>query len=275
MTAPISINTPGNDPVSTSAPESNTDNAAHEIKAVVLAGAHDLGDSVKRFATNAVGETKKGAESQIDMGKARVAEGLGTVANALRKTGEQLRAEKNDTLTSYIDTVVQKMDGLSHYIDEQSPSDIASDVKEFARREPALFFGGALLVGLMGGRFLKSSPPAPNRGGPSGRSRGERSRASLGQGRVQGDGSKQTGGRSRGPQVEPASGQEAQPKARESLEGSNSDARDTSPSKSSRGSQDGSGLGKAGSSATTKRASAATTGMNVNGETDKKSFGAM
>ena len=31
------------------------------------------------------------------------------------------------------------------------------DVGDFARREPALFLGGAFVLGLMGGRFMKAS----------------------------------------------------------------------------------------------------------------------
>ena len=41
------------------------------------------------------------------------------------------------------------------------------DVGTFARREPAMFLGGAFVLGLLGGRFLKSShvrPPSTNAG---------------------------------------------------------------------------------------------------------------
>jgi hypothetical protein len=34
---------------------------------------------------------------------------------------------------------------------------MASDVKRFAQRQPALFLGGAFTAGLMAARFLKSS----------------------------------------------------------------------------------------------------------------------
>ena len=34
-----------------------------------------------------------------------------------------------------------------------------SDLEKMARRQPLVFVGSALVVGLLGGRFLKSAPP--------------------------------------------------------------------------------------------------------------------
>jgi hypothetical protein len=136
------------------------DHAVQDLKSAVLTGAHDLGDGVRHVAHDVIGETKKGAETRLSAGKSRAAEGLGSVANALRKTGEQLRSEQDDSLTGYLDTAAQKVDGVSHYLKDRSLSDVAGDLKSFARREPALFLGGALALGLIGGRFLKSSSRA-------------------------------------------------------------------------------------------------------------------
>lgn len=129
------------------------------LKSAAIASVHDVKDGVKHLADDLVSTTKKGAESRIEAGKTRAGEGLGSVANALRKTGEQLRAEDNDAFSSYIDTAAQKIDGASTYLKDRSLTDIAGDMKQFARREPALFLGGALVLGLIGGRFLKSSSP--------------------------------------------------------------------------------------------------------------------
>ncbi|MET0795363.1 MAG: hypothetical protein ABW061_27840 [Polyangiaceae bacterium] len=47
--------------------------------------------------------------------------------------------------------------------------DVLGDVGSFARREPAMLLRGAFVLGLLGGRFLKSSHvrPAPSNGGDS------------------------------------------------------------------------------------------------------------
>jgi hypothetical protein len=52
--------------------------------------------------------------------------------------------------------------------------DVVSDLEKMARRQPLVFVGGALVVGLLGGRFLKSSPPertAPSHAGGAGAAR--------------------------------------------------------------------------------------------------------
>lgn len=46
---------------------------------------------------------------------------------------------------------------LARYLENKSVADVVRSVESFARREPALFLGGALAMGMMAGRFLKSS----------------------------------------------------------------------------------------------------------------------
>jgi hypothetical protein len=104
-------------------------------------------------------QARKAAESQLFAGKTRAAEGLGSVADALRKTGEQLRSEEKTALTGYIDQAAHQVDVAAGYLKSRSLNDVIGDVESFARREPALFLGAAFVAGLVGGRFLKSSRP--------------------------------------------------------------------------------------------------------------------
>lgn len=153
------------------------DKAAADLKTSLVAGAHDIGEEMKHLAGDAATLAKKNAESQIDAGKTRAVESLESVAHALRTTGEQLRAEKCEGYSKYIDTAAQKVDTASHYLKDSSFSDVVGDVEDFARREPALFLGGALVVGLIGGRFLKASGPqgqSARRPGSKGNGQGPR-----------------------------------------------------------------------------------------------------
>jgi hypothetical protein len=177
---PASGNNPSQSQSKETKESTRTDQAMQSLKSTVSAGAHDLTDGAKHLAGDIVDQTKKSASSQIDLSKSRALEGLGTVASALRKTGEALRAENNDMLTGVIDSAAQRVDSASGYLKDKSFGDIVVDVKDFARREPALFLGGALFVGLVGGRFLKSSTPASETArsggvGGSNRSTGARS----------------------------------------------------------------------------------------------------
>jgi hypothetical protein len=129
-----------------------------KAKEALVQGAHHLTDEVKTAAGEAAGQVKKAAESKMDAGRDFAAERLGSVADALRKTGEELRA--NDSgLTTYVTKAANSVDYLSLYLQTRTLSQLMNDVEGFARREPAMFLGGSFLAGLLGGRFLKSSSP--------------------------------------------------------------------------------------------------------------------
>jgi hypothetical protein len=139
----------------------NLDAAAVALKSNVIVGARELKDEMKHLAGDVAGEAKKTAESGLSLGKQRAADGLGSVANAIRKTGEHLREEDQGAFTEYFDRAARQVEIASDYLQRRSLGQVIGDVEQFARREPALFLGGAFVAGLIGGRFLKSSHPQP------------------------------------------------------------------------------------------------------------------
>jgi hypothetical protein len=129
-------------------------------------GARDLAQNVKHVADGVVEQARKTAEAQVSDNKARAVDGLNSVAKAIRKTGENLRADDQDALTGYLDRAATQVDIAAGYIRSRTVGQIAGDVERFARREPALFLGGAFVAGLVGGRFLKSSTATPASASP-------------------------------------------------------------------------------------------------------------
>ena len=67
-------------------------------------------------------------------------------------------------IKDYLGRAASRVEGLSDYLQKKSLSDVVGDVERFARRDPVLFLGGALLVGLLGGRFLRSAAPGESAG---------------------------------------------------------------------------------------------------------------
>jgi len=114
-------------------------------------------------AQQAVGQVADQARQQVSSRlagqKDRAAEGLSSVAQALRQTGQQLREQDQQTVTPYIDRVASQVEQLSSYLQRNDLGQLIDDVENFARRQPALFLGGAFVLGLLGARFLKSSRP--------------------------------------------------------------------------------------------------------------------
>jgi hypothetical protein len=78
------------------------------------------------------------------------------VGTALRSAGEQLR-EEDDVVAGYAEKASERIESIASYLDSAEPRELARDAEDLARTHPAWFFGGAFLVGLAAGRFLKAS----------------------------------------------------------------------------------------------------------------------
>ena len=107
-------------------------------------------------ASNLLGGIKQNVTSRVDEQKNRAADGLGGIANVFRNAGNELRSE-NEALASYVDTASDQLRRFADQIRQKGVADMMDDVHSFARRRPALFIGGAFLVGLAVARFVKSS----------------------------------------------------------------------------------------------------------------------
>jgi len=107
-------------------------------------------------ASQVLGGVKQRVTSRVDEQKNRAADGLGGIADVFRNASNELRNE-NETLASYVDMASDQMKRVADQIRQKGVADLIDDVQVFARQRPALFIGGAFLVGLGLARFLKSS----------------------------------------------------------------------------------------------------------------------
>lgn len=95
---------------------------------------------------------------RVDQEKKRAAQGIGSIADAIHQAGDGLR-EQNEGLASLVDGASSQLQHFAEHIRTRGAGDLVEDVAAFGRRRPALFIGGALLLGLGLARFLKSSAP--------------------------------------------------------------------------------------------------------------------
>ncbi|MDP9037427.1 MAG: hypothetical protein M3O50_21730 [Myxococcota bacterium] len=116
-----------------------------------------LPEQAKQAATELAHQAKDKLGSQIDAQKERAAGSIGSVAEALRETGRTMREGDTAFAAKYADQLADRVEQLTSYVRSRNVGELAGDVEQLARREPALFFGGAFAVGLVLGRFLKSS----------------------------------------------------------------------------------------------------------------------
>ena len=115
-----------------------------------------LGGSSTTGTSGLVDTLRNQASSQLTTQKERAAAGLGSVVEAVRQTGQQLRG-KNDALAGYAESAAAQLEGWSSQLRERDLSELVDDVKMFARRRPALFLGGGVALGVIAARILKSS----------------------------------------------------------------------------------------------------------------------
>jgi hypothetical protein len=82
---------------------------------------------------------------------------MGTVAGAVRRTSEQLREQEQGMVADYAESAAEQLDRFSAYLRNTDVDELWSEVEGFARRQPAIFLGGALLLGFFGARLLRAS----------------------------------------------------------------------------------------------------------------------
>ena len=126
--------------------------------------------------TGMVDRMKDRAAAQINSQKDRATDGLGTVAQAVRQSTQQLRDQHHETVASYVEQAADQIERLSQRLRQKDIGSLLDDAQQLARRQPALFIGSAFALGVICARFLKSSPPPEQRYGAYGawRRRGKR-----------------------------------------------------------------------------------------------------
>jgi hypothetical protein len=127
---------------------------------VVAEAGKTIAQDAKHVANEVVGQAKQQVASKIEDQREKAAQGLNSVAGAIRQTTEGLRERDQLGVTPYVEGLADQVERFSDYILSSNVGQLVGEVEGFARREPAIFLGGAFLLGLVGARFLKSSGPA-------------------------------------------------------------------------------------------------------------------
>jgi len=138
----------------------DTYRSTQEIKDQAREKTGEVIDQAKEKTGQVVGQVTDQAKSQIESQKGRAAEGLSSVSQALRQTGQQMRDQQDGAtapIAQYVDKAADQVDKISTFLNEKNLDQMVTEVERYARRQPAIFLGGAVALGLIGARFLKSS----------------------------------------------------------------------------------------------------------------------
>lgn len=117
-------------------------------------GGQELADQAKQSVAGVVDHAQNVLSDQLQSGAQRSAGQLGDVANALRRSSQDL---DGSPAAQYVNKAAEQIDRVARYVRTADVDDMKRTVEDFARREPLIFLGGAFALGMIGARFLKSS----------------------------------------------------------------------------------------------------------------------
>lgn len=123
-----------------------------------------VADQTRGMAGQVTEQAKEQATSQLENQKIRAASGIGEMADVIRQVSQTLREQEKGNIAGYADNAANQIERISGYMQQQDVSDMVAEVERFARRQPAMFLGGAFALGVLGARFLKASQPQGNGG---------------------------------------------------------------------------------------------------------------
>ncbi len=129
--------------------------------------AKDTGASLLNQAKSAAGDAydsvAEKAASTIEDQKAGFSGGLTSAADTVRRvSGTLTEGDSKNGVTEYAaqytETAAKKLEQAAQYFESTDMKKMFRDVESYAKRNPAIFLGGAFALGVIAARFFRSSP---------------------------------------------------------------------------------------------------------------------
>lgn len=121
---------------------------------------------IKDKASDLAQGAKEQARAQFDDRKGAAVGELGTLATSLRRVVDELGESNPHNMSGkVVSTIADRIDTFGRSLEGKDLDRVVNDVERFARRNPAAFLGGAVALGFLASRFLKSSSDAMYGGG--------------------------------------------------------------------------------------------------------------
>lgn len=117
-----------------------------------------VGDTLRQEASSWADEAKHQGKRMLNEQKGQVAEQIAGVAKALHQSAEQYQQQDGQQVAGRVlRQAAGGLDQLSDLLRNGDADAVLERTSRLMREQPALFMGGAVAVGFMLSRFLKSS----------------------------------------------------------------------------------------------------------------------
>ena len=132
---------------------------ASDLTDGVTKAAKDNASQLGEAALDMANSAKDKVEAAVSERKSIGADYIGSIAQAAARAAHEFDAELPQA-AQYIRQASEQIQGVADTVRERDVRELVGEVQDFARRQPTLFFGGAVVLGFAALRFLKSSGPA-------------------------------------------------------------------------------------------------------------------
>jgi len=113
-----------------------------------------LGAAAEQIASGAAAQVQDTVQQQRSAG----ADFIGSIAAATERAASEFDTAMPQA-AQYMRQASEQIQSVADVVRERDVKELVGEVENFARRQPTLFFGGAMVLGFAALRFLKSSSP--------------------------------------------------------------------------------------------------------------------
>lgn len=136
-------------------------NSEERNSAYTSAGGSSHQDDIRNHGREAADEIKDAAhekaEGVFDQQKGSVADQAKGLSSAFRKMAQELDDQDQGYLSGYANRMASYTDTASERLRDQDMDGLAGQVRDYSRQQPAVFMGGAVVLGFVLARFMNSS----------------------------------------------------------------------------------------------------------------------
>jgi hypothetical protein len=126
-----------------------TDQASEKVQ--------DAASAAQEKASELREQGSKRLRDQFDQRSTQAGSQARSLAEALRRSGNDLSGEGNGNVSQLTDQAADRIERLGTYLELKSGDELMRDVEMFARRRPWMLAGLGMLAGVAAARFMKAS----------------------------------------------------------------------------------------------------------------------
>lgn len=115
------------------------------------------GETIKAEAQSFASVAQDRVRAEAEKGVKSAGRTLGDFANAVRRAGDELAGADQSPAARLVGQAAEGLEGLSRNLAGKDAGELLNAVRDFGRRNPMAFIGGAVLAGLALGRFARAS----------------------------------------------------------------------------------------------------------------------